>query len=199
MGQRVQADSENAAESDRGEKQELILEAATTVLGRGGIGALSMRAVAAEAGVALGLINYHFDDKTSLIVAALERIGRADARLVRPTDGLEPVEQLRGALRRVADEEFLRSDYLALRLQLWSLAPVDPSFAAVNHEAQVRYREGLARLVGAARPGLDADEVARRAADILIIQNGMWLTSILIVDQDAIERSIARCEQIALG
>ena len=158
-----------------------------------------MRAVAKEADVALGLMNYYFDDKTSLIAEALRRIGEADAQLVAPMPGLDADGQLRIALRRVADEEFLRTEYLALRLQLWSVAPVDPVFAAINQDAQVRYRNGLGSLIAAARPDLDPAEVGRRAADILIVQNGMWLTSILIVDDNAILRAIERCEVIAFG
>lgn len=179
------------------DKEERILDAVITVLGRGGIAALSMRAVAKEADVALGLMNYHFDDKTSLVAAALRRIGEQDTLLVEPIDGLDEEGQLRHALRRVADEEFLRTDYLGLRLQLWSLARIEPEFASINHLAQTRYRDGLGRLIAAARPDLDVADVDRRAADILVIQNGMWLTSILIVDPESIERSVQRCEQIA--
>ena len=181
------------------EKEERILDAVIAVLGRGGIAGVSMRAVAKEAGVALGLVNYYFSDKTSLIAAALRRIGDEDARLVEPAGPGDAVQQLRHALRRVADAEFLRPDYLGLRLHLWSLAPVEPEFARINVVAQTRYRDGLGNLIAAARPDLDAHEVARRAADVLVIQNGMWLTSMLIVDPEAIDRSVQRCEQIALA
>lgn len=182
-----------------GEKEEWILDAVIAVLSRGGITAVSMRAVATEAGVALGLVNYYFDSKTSLIAAALHRLGQEDAQLVAQVAGLDPVEQLRHALRRVADEEFLRPNYLGLRLHLWSLAPIEPAYARINNEAQIRYRDGLAALIAAARPGLHADDVAHRAADILVIQNGMWLTSILIVDRESIARSVERCEAIAFA
>lgn len=184
---------------DLGEREQRILDAVITLIGRGGVAAVSMRAVAREADVALGLMNYHFDTKSSLVAAALRRIGDEDARLVAAEPGRSPVAQLRVALRRVAGAEFLRTEYLALRLHLWSLATVDDEFAEINRAAQVRYRTGLADLIAGARPELDADEVARRAADILVVQNGMWLTSILVTDEDAIERSIRRCEEIALA
>lgn len=193
------ASARSTRASALGDKEERILDAVIAVLSRGGIAAVSMRAVAKEAGVALGLVNYYFDSKTALIGAALRRIGDDDALLVAPEPGLSPVEQLRHALRRVADAEFLRPDYLGLRLHLWSLAPTEPEFAQINRTAQVRYRDGLAALIAAARPGLAADVVAQRAADVLVIQNGMWLTSILIVDDDSIDRSIDRCEQICFA
>ena len=41
-----------------------------------------MRAVALEAGVSLGLVNYHYHDKAGLIAAALRRIGEQDLTLL---------------------------------------------------------------------------------------------------------------------
>ena len=56
------------------DRQSRILEAALDLLSRHGISGVSMRAVAREAGVALGLVTYYYDDKTSLIRAALRRV-----------------------------------------------------------------------------------------------------------------------------
>jgi len=179
------------------EKESLILDAAVSVLARGGISAVSMRAVAKQAGVSLGLINYYFSDKTSLIAAALTRIGEQDALLVQATGEGSPADELRAALRRVVDPDYLRPEYLGLRLHLWSLAPIEPEFAKINHVAQARYRDGLTMLIANANPAISLSQAGERAADVLVIQNGIWLTSILIIDPDAIERSIRRCEQIA--
>ena len=49
------------------DRQARILEAVLRLLSRHGISGVSMRAVAREAGVALGLVNYYYADKTSLI------------------------------------------------------------------------------------------------------------------------------------
>lgn len=197
------------AGSDRGEKGELILDAVLTVLARHGLSGVSMRAVAREAGVGLGLMTYYFIDKTEMVADALERLGTQDTLLLGPPPSTgpelgasasassDPVRQLRRALRRVAEPEFLATEYLALRLQLWALAPVDPTYARINHEAQVRYRNRLAELIAAARPGLTTAGAARRASDILIVQNGIWLTSLLITDRAATTRAVRRCEEIA--
>jgi len=97
------------------------------------------------------------------------------------------------SLARALDAEFLTRDYLSLRLQLWSLAGVDEQFADINRAAQKRYLSGLADLIAAARPELERDDVEERAADILIEQNGVWLTAILITDDAAVKRAIERC------
>jgi hypothetical protein len=102
-------------------------------------------------------------------------------------------------LRRVADDFFLRPEYLALRLQLWSLATVDATYDEINRSAQRRYRDRLADLIAEASPDLSPDEVSRRAGEILVVQNGIWLTAAVIRDPDAIARTIELCEAIAFA
>ncbi len=190
-----------AAKPPRGrvDRQQVILEAALRLLSRHGISGVSMRAVAREANVALGLMHYYFDDKTSLIAAALRRVEEQDVAIVEPDPSLAPEERLRSALRRVADPEFLMVEGLSLRLQLWALTQADETFASINRRAQRRYQEGLAALIGAARPGLSEQERERRALDIVILQNGLWLTSLLGLDRASVERTVARTEEIALA
>lgn len=181
------------------DRQERILDAVVELLSRGGISAVSMRAVTREAGVSLGLVNYHYADKTSLIAAALRRVEEQDLAIVEADPSLEPVTRLRAALARVAAPEYLTTEYLSLRLQLWSLAQAHEEFEQINTGAQQRYRTGLAALIRAARPELSRPECARRAADIDVVQNGLWLTSLLGLDRASVDRSVARCEEIALG
>jgi len=189
-----------AAELDGGrtDRQGRILEAVIDLLAREGISGVSMRAVAREAGVALGLVNYHFEDKTSLIRAALHRVEAQDLTIVEPDPALPPAERLRAALRRVAEPEFLTTEYLSLRLQLWALARAHEDFEHINAEAQRRYRSGIAQLIADARPEESRAECDRRATDIDVIQNGIWLTALLGLDDASVRRSVARCEQIAL-
>lgn len=177
--------------------RERILDATLNVLADQGVAGVTMRAVAREADVAVGLANYHFDDKTTLICAALERIGAHDAELVAPVEGVEAGKRLRQSLGRAVDPDFLTADYLRLRLQLWSLAGVDDVYGEINRTAQRRYLDGLADLVAAARPDCDRAEVERRAADILVVQNGVWLTEALVPDPATVARALARTEALA--
>lgn len=181
------------------DRQSRILEAALDLLSHHGISGVSMRAVAREAGVALGLVNYYYDDKTSLIRAALLRVDEQDLRLVAPDPSAAPDEQLREALRRVAGADLLTTRYLSLRLHLWALAQADEGYAEINAAAFDRYLDGLAALISNAKPELPWSECRARAADIVVIQNGMWLTSLLGVDKASIQRSITRTEQIAFA
>lgn len=190
----------NAAATTTRDREADILDAALAVLARDGIGGVTMRAVARQAEVSLGLANYYFTDKTSLVCAALRRIGEQDLEIVHPPAGdtADARERLIAALHRIGEDRFLEPRYLALRLQLWSLATVDPAYDAINRDAQRRYLDGLTELVHDATPGLGRREAARRAGEILVVQNGVWLTAAIIDDRDALTRSIARCAHIAL-
>lgn len=178
-------------------KQERILDAVIVLLSQDGISGVSMRAVARQAGVALGLLHYYYDDKTALIAAALRRIEEQDVAMVEPDPAKSPEDNLRAALRRVADAEYLTTEYLSLRLQLWALAQAHPDFADINTAAQERYRKALAALIHSARPDLPKAETSRRATDIDIVQNGIWLTALLGINRASIRRNIKRCEDIA--
>ena len=184
---------------DKVDRQGRILEAAIGLLAREGISGVSMRAVAREAGVALGLVNYHFEDKTSLIRAVLHRVEEQDLALVEPDPDLPPERRLLTVLRRVAAPEYLTTEYLSLRLQLWALARTDEDFERINTDAQQRYRARLATLIRDARPELSRADCNRRAADIDVVQNGIWLTALLGLDKASVRRSVGRCEEIALG
>jgi AcrR family transcriptional regulator len=186
------------ADGAKVDRQTRILDAVIDLLAREGISGVSMRAVAREAGVALGLVNYHFADKTGLIKAALHRVEAQDLAIVEPDPALPPEERLRTVLRRVAEPRFLTTEYLSLRLQLWALARAHEDFEQINTEAQQRYRAAISALVRDARPDLTKRECDRRAADIDVVQNGIWLTALLGLDRASVRRSLARCEEIAL-
>lgn len=185
--------------AERPDRREDILAAAISILGAQGLAGLSMRAVAREAGVALGLVNYYYDDKTTLVAAALKRVEADDLALVSPDDRLQGPERLDRALAQIMRPEFLTTNYLALRLQLWATAQADPEFGRINATAQRRYRKQLAQLIVDAIPGVGTDEAARRAADIDIIQNGIWLTALLKIDRAALSRAAQRCRDIAFA
>jgi AcrR family transcriptional regulator len=187
------------AESERVDRQGRILEATIDLLARKGIAGVSIRGVAREAGVALGLVNYHFEDKMSLIRAALYQVEEQDLAIVEPDPDLAPRDRLLSGLRRVAEPEFLTTEYLSLRLQLWALARVHEDFEQINTRAQKRYRARLAQLIRDARPELSRTECNQRAADIDVVQNGVWLTALLGLDRASVRRNIARCEEIALA
>jgi AcrR family transcriptional regulator len=58
-----------SVKSDGAVTQQLILDAALRILGRAGMPGLTARAIAAEAGTNLALVNYYFGSKQNLLLA----------------------------------------------------------------------------------------------------------------------------------
>ncbi|MEM7139575.1 MAG: TetR family transcriptional regulator [Actinomycetota bacterium] len=183
------------------ESQEHILDAAMSCIVRDGIEGTSLRNVAREADVSLGLLSYHFDDKRSLIVAAFERAtDRLLASSVESLDGIEdPAERVKAFIRGAFRGEYLEPDYLALRTSLWAVSRIDPLIRDVEASLTRRYADRMGALVAAACTALDEGAVVDRVTDVIINQNGLWLHWARYQNEADLERGLRRCEAIALG
>jgi AcrR family transcriptional regulator len=181
--------------------QEQILDATMSCIVRDGIDGASLRNVAREADVSLGLLSYHFDDKRSLIEAAFrratDRLYEATIQAVRQVDA--PDDVVRAFIRGAFIDEFLTTDYLALRLALWAIARTDDEIAAVERHLYERYETLLAELIRAARPTLRVGAAHERATDVIVTQNGLWLNWARHQNRRDLERGLARCDEIALA
>ena len=182
------------SETALSDTQEQILDAAMSCIVRDGIDGASMRNVAREADVSLGLLSYHFDDKRSLIVAAFQL---ATDRLLDTTldaiEGIEePDDRVRAFVRGAFHGEFLEPDYLALRLALWAISRTDIEIAAVEQGLYERYAETLTALIRAARPGLTRRKARHLTTDVIVTQNGLWLNWARHRDRADLERGLAR-------
>ena len=183
------------------ETQEQILDAAMSCISRDGIDGASMRNVAREADVSLGLLSYHFDDKRSLIVAAFElstaRLFEASVSSLTDVEGVD--DRVRAYIRGAFHGEFLDPQYLALRLALWAISRTDPEIAAVERNLYELYADQMTELIVAARPRLSRRDARNRATDVIVTQNGLWLNWARHCNRDDLDRGLARCDDIALG
>ena len=75
----------------------------------------------------------------------------------------------------------------------------DKHGAAATFKRGFGFRAGIAALIRSARPDLSRAEANRRAADIDVVQNGIWLTALLGLDKTSIRRNIAHCEELAFA
>ncbi|MCZ6857737.1 MAG: TetR/AcrR family transcriptional regulator [Gemmatimonadetes bacterium] len=90
-----------------------ILDATETLLRRRGAPALTLEAVAHEAGCAKGLVNYHFRTKGQLLVEAVQRIAaERDAAWVQAFDSPNPqdaIDRTWDVLKREAQSGTLKA------------------------------------------------------------------------------------------
>lgn len=181
--------------------QELILDAAMSCIVRDGIDGASMRNVAREADVSLGLLSYHFDDKRSLIEAAFQlATDRLYDATIESLDGVDgDDERVRAYVRGAFHDEFLETDYLTLRIALWAISRTDDEIAKVERRMYEQYASTLTALIRTARPTLSPAAAGDRATDVIVTQNGLWLNWARHHDRVALDRGLARCDAIALA
>jgi AcrR family transcriptional regulator len=180
--------------------QEQILDAAMACIVRDGINGASMRNVAREADVSLGLLSYHFDDKRSLIEAAFrlatDRLLDKTSEALHGIDGAD--ERVRAYIRATCHDDFLAADHLALWIAIWAIARTNDEIARVERSMCDPYASQLAALIRAARPCLSVAAATDRACDVIVIQNGLWLDWARHQNTSNLERCLDRCDSIAL-
>lgn len=185
----------------RSETQEQILDAVGSVILREGISGTSMRTVAKEADVSVGLLSYHFDDKQTLILAvfkrATERLFDACAEAAQQQQA--PADRFRAFLRGAFIDEFLNGSYLAMRIALWALALTDEGVAELDSEFYERYSSRFRELLSEARPELSQTVVAARVQYLIAGSNGLWLNWARWQDDEALERGLKHCEDLTLN
>ena len=183
------------------ESQEQILDAAMQCISRDGIEGASMRSVAREADVSLGLLSYHFDGKEDLIQAAFQlacdRVYDVTLAAVDATD--DAAEQVRSYVRGPFHDDFLADDYLALRIGLWAIARTDPTIAAVEQSLYERYTHRLADLIVGSDSTVRRSVARDRATDVVVRQNGLWLNWARCQNAVDLRRGLEQCEALALG
>lgn len=184
------------------ETQEQILDAAMDVIVRDGLDSTSMRAVAEEAEVSLGLLSYHFEGKEKLVVAAFQR---ATERLIQLIDdrmaaaGDDPRDRVKAALRSWFDPEFSDAQHLEMWLAIWAVSRTNEEVAVAERDLYDRCAAQLNAAIKDVDRSLSPDAVSRRVTDLLALQNGLWINWNRWADDEALERGLKLCEAIAFG
>ncbi|MFF2350676.1 TetR/AcrR family transcriptional regulator [Kitasatospora sp. NPDC058115] len=154
------------------ERREALLDAAEGVLVAEGGPELTMRAVAAAAGVRLGHLQYYFPTHADLVAAVLERVLRRSAERLAPLLGTDaPASAVVGAL--LAEQEDAR--LVRLFAELWALAARDAAVAGAVRGFYDDYREQVAAFLARRRPGMPEAERRARAGVFVMLVEGASL------------------------
>ncbi|MEV7778343.1 TetR family transcriptional regulator [Kitasatospora sp. NPDC088351] len=152
--------------SGKGEQRRAqLLDAAEELLATAGGTELSMRAVAAAAGVRLGHLQYYFPTYAALVAAVLERVlGRSAERLA-PLLG-QPAEEAQLVRALLAEQDDAR--LVRLFAELWALAARDEAVAGAVRAFYAEYRDQVAAFLAARRPELP-EPVRRARAQVFVM------------------------------
>ena len=140
------------------------LDAAVTALvAEEGVAGVSVRKVAARAGVSIGMVQHHHPTKRAMLAAASEAVSRSfAARAEAAVEGLPPREALRELCRQLLPLDAARAAEGRVWLAFVAAAVVDDDLAARHTEGWQEVEDLLAGLVARCRRG---DGAAVDAAD----------------------------------
>ena len=159
---------------DRRERRELLADALMRLAAARGLEAVSLRHVAAEAGVSTGMVQHYFRTKDEMMVFALgmvmDRIRRRSQAVTAPAT---PRELVHGLLLQVLPLDETRRLENHVVLAFLAYAAVKPSLASGLREAAAQMRGFLAEQLRAA--GVDGVDPERAAAGLLALVDGLGL------------------------
>jgi AcrR family transcriptional regulator len=151
---------------------------------------VSINDIADEAGVAHGLLYYHFRDKQGIYLAALTKVTSDIIELHRPDDdeGSSPADKLRGLLRR---QIAYRQSHSQTVLAMIRAGDHDPHVNALLQQARKPGAQFVLELLGARTP----PSAALRTA----IRGSMGFLDEMTADWIAHGRDLAPAELEELG
>ncbi|MFD5249960.1 TetR/AcrR family transcriptional regulator [Amycolatopsis sp. NPDC058340] len=173
---------------DHEERRAQIAEALVRVAGRDGLHAVTMRAVAAESGVSLRLVQYYFATKAQLMLGALRHLERRShqrwaQRLAALPDPVSPRAFVEAFLAEALPTDEQSRVFHLVGTSYAVLAMTDPELAEEpfvtgvdNLEQQLADALARAQVDGLLAPELD---VTAEAARLLALSHGLG-TSVLI-------------------
>jgi AcrR family transcriptional regulator len=133
---------------DLDQRQQDIAEAVWRVLLRDGITAVSVRDVAAEAGLSPGSLRHTFGSKAELLAYSMQLVHRrAEERAYAHADVEDPRDRVIAIVSEILPLDETRRSELEVNLALIAEAPAHPELGAIARNAQHALREGLTILV----------------------------------------------------
>jgi AcrR family transcriptional regulator len=180
---------------DHDQRRAEIVEAAGRLIARHGLGAATVRKIAAEAGYSSGVIDHYFADKDDLLLQALARShGRISDRCVRLTRDRRGLAAVRAILADNLPTDGLRRDETRLEVQFWARSLGDAALTDVQRREMGRFRKELVRHLeeavadGETAAGLDVPDAVER---LLVVMDGMSVRAVIEPSRLPAERQLA--------
>ena len=142
---------------DHQQRREEIAEAVCRLAGREGLDAVTLRHVAAEAGVSMGRVQHYFTTKDEMLLFAFRTISeRYERRLQAAAADLGPSPGPRAILRTLLIEMLPLSEQAKAEAPVFTAflarAVIRPELAEPQQADGKRFREFVAGLIGTGRP-----------------------------------------------
>ena len=176
---------------DHGARRDELAAAVWRLASREGLDALTMRAVAAEAGWSTGALAHYFADKEELLLFAFETVAdRVGRRVVRAAEHTrDPLDLLRTQLIEGLPIDAERRAEVRVWFAFLGLAETRPRLAKAGRDAYRLWRDRVAKTLSAAqRQGLvdDSLDAQSEGAALIALVDGLAIQATF--DQRALSR-----------
>ena len=169
------------------DRRSMIAEAALRVLGREGHTGLTARKVAAEAGMALGHISYHFNGMDEVLAEAYRLLAARLRAASGDSDATTPRARLQAFLHAGFTDAFLTPAHIRTRIDLWSAAAAHPAVAETELALYSHYRAQLEHLLA---PLVPSDRIIALTDTIMATLDGLWLDWMRRRDRQAVRNGL---------
>lgn len=179
-------------------RREELVDATLRCLAQHGHAGVSVRKIAAAAGVSIGLINHYYASVDQLISHAYETLsgGIATSLLDVSAGGASPRDCLSLFIRESFGPGIFDPATLGVWVVFWSMVRHSADMQAVQQRTYAQYRQVLERHLGAlaAEAGLPEMNIRAAATALNALLDGLWLTWCLNPRDFSVEEGIAMCE-----
>ncbi|MDO3409760.1 TetR/AcrR family transcriptional regulator [Saccharibacillus sp. CPCC 101409] len=179
------------------ERRNAIIQAAFTLFGQGGYTRATMKDIAAKAGVAQGLIGYHFGTKEALLVEVVREwmINRGmKAAFAQLEPHTSPAELLQQALLHVVQFRKENPEWFTLLISLWTESVNNEKLARELSDLYKEMKSGMIRILDRLELPLNAEEKETLASLVQAVFDGLTLQAPALLSAEPISH-----ERLARG
>ena len=180
------------------ERRRQLGEAALRCIVKHGNAGVSVRQIAAEAGVTQGLITHHFGEINELVAFAFDLMSTGLLQAVlKAVEEAEPTPQAR--LDAFIEESFspilFDRDVLGVWVVFWGLILHSPRMSASQHKEYSDYVGSVEKLISdlAGAEGFSIDNLRLTATAFTALMDGLWLAWCLNPEAFQPEEGVSMC------
>lgn len=156
-----------------------LIQATCRCLARYGASETSVRTIADEAGLSVGMVRHHFNSKDELLAATLHYLSdqiQSHVRDAVAAAGADPQARLRAFVTASLDPEAREPDYVMNRFVFWGLAHRNEAVRRVHDEIYERFEAQLRKAIDdAARANRVKADARTLTVLVMALFKGIWV------------------------
>lgn len=175
--------------SNQDERRSAIMQAAFTLFGQVGYTKATMKEIAAKAGVAQGLIGYHFSTKEALLVEVVREwmINRGMKEAFAGLDlQVSPANIIQQGLLHVVQFRKENPEWFTLLISLWTESVTNEKLAKELVELYKEMKSGIMDILNRMELPLDVSEKETLASVIQAVFDGLTLQAPVLLSPEPI-------------